>query len=95
MIYHTSAELVTTLRQHLETALAPTRLEIEDDSHHHAGHAGARGGGRHFRVMVVSPSFAGKSTVTRHRLVYAAAGELMTGPIHALALTTRTPEEAA
>ncbi|QEL65212.1 BolA family protein/stress-induced morphogen [Oryzomicrobium terrae] len=94
-MHYTSEALAATLHERLTAALAPVRLEITDDSHHHAGHAGARGGGRHYRVLVVSAAFAGKPTVSRHRLVYAAAGELMRGPIHALALTTHTPEEEA
>ena len=92
---YTPEALIAELRQRLEASLAPIRLTVEDDSHHHAGHAGARGGGRHFRVRIVSAAFAGKSTVARHRQVYVAAGDLMRGPIHALALTTHTPEEEA
>lgn len=78
----------------LEVALAPVSLEIEDESHKHAGHAGARDGRGHFRVDVVSSAFAGLGPVARHRAVYAALGELMTTDIHALAIRARTPEEA-
>ena len=60
----------------------------------HAGHAGARpGGGTHWRLAIVSPRFAGRPTVERHRMVYQALGELMQDPIHALAISARTPEE--
>jgi BolA protein len=82
------------LRAALETALAPTRLDIEDEGHLHAGHAGARKGG-HFRVTVVAEAFTGLSPIARHRRVYEAAAELMQTDIHALAITARTPAEAA
>lgn len=75
-------------------ALEPTVLEIIDDSARHAGHAGARSGGGHFLVTIVSPCFAGQSTMARHRLVYGAVGDLMNGPIHALSITARAPGEA-
>jgi BolA protein len=84
------------IRTRLQTALTPARLEIEDESGLHAGHAGARAGGEsHFRALVVSARFEGVSRVARQRMVYAALGELMQGPgaIHALALRTLTPDE--
>jgi BolA protein len=84
------------IRTRLQTALAPERLEIEDESRLHAGHAGARVGGEsHFRALVVSARFEGVGRVARQRMVYAALGELMSGPgaIHALALRTLTPDE--
>lgn len=73
-------------------ALAPTRIEIEDDSAQHAGHAGARSGGGHFRLLIVAPGFAGLSTMQRHRLVYDALGPLMKREIHALSIDARIPE---
>ena len=82
---------VTLLRQRL-AVLAPLHLDITDDSHRHAGHAGARDGG-HFTVDIVATAFSGKSTLARHRLVYDAAGDLMHGRIHALAIRARSPEE--
>lgn len=82
------------IRAAIEAALAPTALEIEDESHRHAGHAGAKDGRGHFRVVVVSAAFAGLAPIARHRAVYAAVGELMTTDIHALAISARTPEEA-
>ena len=74
--------------------LEPLDLELVDESSKHAGHAGWRpGGGTHWRLSIVSPRFAGKSTLARHRMVYQALGELMQNPIHALAITARAPEE--
>jgi BolA protein len=73
-------------------SLEPLSLDIEDESHRHAGHAGARDGG-HFRVAIVAAVFSGKGTLARHRLVYDAAGDLMRGRIHALSIHARAPEE--
>lgn len=81
---------VDRLRTLLEAALAPTQLDIRDDSAKHAGHAGAREGG-HFHVTITSPSFTGRSPVERHRMVYAAAAELMGRGIHALSIDARAP----
>jgi BolA family transcriptional regulator, general stress-responsive regulator len=80
------------LQDTLQLALAPTTLEVQDDSHLHAGHAGAREG-RHFSVRVVSPAFDGLSRLARHRLVYDAARSLIAEGIHALAIDARTPAE--
>ena len=74
-------------------ALQPQSLEIFDDSALHAGHAGAKGGGGHYRIVIVSPQFAGLSTLKRHRLVHSALGTLMQREIHALSITARAPEE--
>jgi BolA protein len=74
-------------------ALAPEHLEIQDDSAAHAGHAGARSGGGHYDVLIVSSRFAGLNSVARHRLVYATLGELMKTRVHALAIRALTPEE--
>jgi len=73
--------------------LAPLQLELIDDSHLHAGHAGARSGGGHYRLAIVSAAFSGKNTVARHRLVYEALGDMMRKDIHALAIQARTPDE--
>jgi BolA family transcriptional regulator, general stress-responsive regulator len=82
-----------TIRARL-AALEPQALELVDESEMHRGHAGYReGGGTHWRLSIVSPRFAGQSTVARHRLVYQALGSLMQHPIHALAITARSPEE--
>lgn len=75
-------------------ALAPERLELEDESARHAGHAGAApGGNTHWRLTIVAAAFAGKAPVERHRMVYAALGDLMRNPIHALALRALAPGE--
>jgi BolA family transcriptional regulator, general stress-responsive regulator len=81
------------LQDVLQQALSPTALEVQDDSHLHAGHAGAREG-RHFSVRVVSAGFNGLTRVARHRLVYDAARTLIAEGIHALAIEARTPDEA-
>jgi BolA protein len=80
------------LRERL-AALTPDRIELINDSALHAGHEGAKSGGGHYRLLIVSNFFAGKSTVTRHRLVYDALGELMRQRIHALSIKSLTPEE--
>jgi BolA protein len=82
------------LRAALIRELAPSDLEIQDDSAQHAGHAGAREGG-HYRVALVSERFRGTSQLERHRLVYAAVAPLMGAGVHALSIVARTPEEAA
>ncbi len=76
----------------LQAALSPESLEVQDDSHLHAGHAGAREGG-HYTVRVCSSRFAGLGRVARHRLVYHSLGELMQQGIHALAIDASTPQE--
>lgn len=88
-----NADRVARIRARLEQDLAPRRLEIEDESHRHAGHEGARDGRGHFRVRIVADAFAGLPLVRRHRLVYAALGDLMRTDIHALALDARAPGE--
>ena len=80
------------IRAALATALAPSALEVQDDSHLHAGHAGAREG-RHFSVRIVSRRFEGLGRVARHRLVYDALQILMPRGIHALAIDARVPDE--
>ena len=87
-------ERVERIRTSLAAALAPQALTVTDDSHKHAGHAGARGGQGHFSVDIVSAAFAGKLPLARHRLVYAALGEMMQTDIHALSIRARTPDEA-
>jgi BolA family transcriptional regulator, general stress-responsive regulator len=83
------------LRQRLTAAFAPLRLDIYDESHHHAGHSGSRpGGGTHFQVTIVSAAFAGQSRVARQRAVYDALAQELATDIHALSLTALTPVEA-
>ncbi|MDP3438468.1 MAG: BolA family protein [Azonexus sp.] len=86
-----SRETVELLRQQL-SRLEPLSIVIEDESHRHAGHAGAKEGG-HYKLDIVSSAFAGKNTVARHRLIYDAAGDLMRGKIHALSIRAFAPEE--
>ena len=75
-------------------ALQPQTLELIDESALHAGHAGASpGGNTHWRLVIVSPAFAGRNSVARHRMVYDALGSLMNDPIHALAIRARAPGE--
>lgn len=80
---------VAAIREALERAFAPSLLEIRDDSHRHAGHAGARDGRGHFSVEIVSDAFAGLAPIARHRAVYAALGGLMQTEIHALSIQAR------
>lgn len=85
---------VERIRGLLEAALAPTRLEITDDSHRHTGHAGSRTGQGHFSVVIVSAAFAGKPLAARHRLVHAALAEMLQTDIHALSIRAHGPGEA-
>ncbi|MBK9160128.1 MAG: BolA family transcriptional regulator [Nitrosomonadales bacterium] len=73
--------------------LEPVSLEITDESHQHAGHAGAREGGGHFLLQITSAQFVGKSTVARHRMIYSALGEMMRREIHALNIQAHTPDD--
>ena len=82
----------TLLRQRL-ACLAPSQLELIDDSALHAGHEGARGGGGHYRLRIVSAAFNGKSTLQRHRLVFDTLGDLMRCRIHALSIQSLSPDE--
>jgi BolA protein len=88
-----NSERAEEIRRRLLKELAPELLDIVDESHKHAGHAGARDGRGHFRVHIVAAAFAGLPAIRRHQLVYAALGELMQTDIHALALETRAPGE--
>jgi BolA protein len=75
------------------SVLEPVQLVLDDESALHAGHAGASSGGGHYRLTIVSRRFSGLGKVARHRMIYAALGQLMSGNIHALAITARTPDE--
>lgn len=88
-----SRNRVERIRDALEAALAPHSLDIEDESHRHVGHAGAREGKGHFRVTVVADCFRGLAPLARHRKVYAALDDLMQSDIHALAIDARSPDE--
>lgn len=81
--------IVSRLREHLSAE----SVEVEDQSHLHAGHAGAAGGGGHYEVTIVASCFKGLNTLARHRLVYEAVGELMKKEIHALSIQAYSAEE--
>ena len=82
------------IREKLTLAFAPTALEVVNDSHRHAGHAGSPGTGEsHFSINVVSAAFAGKTRLERHRMVNEVLAEELTGPVHALAISALAPEE--
>ena len=87
-----SERVIDQIRSRL-ASLAPSVLELEDDSALHAGHAGARSGGGHYRLTIVAAAFTGKNTVARHRMIYAALDDMMRKDIHALAIQARSPEE--
>jgi BolA protein len=74
-------------------ALEPVSLAIDDESHKHAGHEGARSGGGHYRLVIVSKRFSGVPIQSRHRMVYDALGSMMQRDIHALAIKAHAPEE--
>jgi BolA protein len=83
------------IHQKLTSAFAPTRLEIEDDSARHHGHAGARPGGEsHFNVVIESQAFAGAPKVARQRMVYRALADELAGPLHALSVKALAPGES-
>lgn len=84
---------VERIRTLLQAALAPAELAVDDESHLHAGHAGAASGGGHYRVRIVSERFQGLRLVMRHRLVYDAVQGMMHTDIHALAITALAPSE--
>lgn len=81
-----TADRIARIRLRIELALAPTYLEVIDESHLHRGHAGARDGRGHFRVRLAAQALKGLSRVAVHRLIYQAVGDLMTTDIHALAI---------
>lgn len=87
-------DLESVLRERLAN-LTPLRLELVDESAKHAGHEGAKSGGRHYRLLIISTEFSGKSILLRHRLIYDTLGELMRSKIHALSIQALAPEEAA
>jgi BolA protein len=78
----------------LQKQLQPTQLVIDDESHLHAGHAGAAGGAGHFRIRITAQAFSGLNSVARHRLVYGALKEFMPHEIHALAIHALAPNES-
>jgi BolA protein len=89
-----SVPRVEQLRAKLVARFAPESLVIQDDSHRHAGHAGAAGGHGHYRIRIVSEAFRGLSPVASHRLIYAAVADLLKTDIHALAIEALAPPAA-
>ena len=89
----TNEQRLVEIRTRLEAELSPASLQVDDESHMHVGHEGAKGGLGHFRVLVVSDKFQGQSPIKRHRLVYQVMGDLMQTDIHALAIEAFTPDE--
>jgi len=88
--------IADTIRAKLAAALTPAECSIEDESARHAGHAGSPGGAgeTHFRIRIVSAAFAGETRIARHRRIYDILAHELNSGVHALALTTLTPEEA-
>ena len=84
---------VQDIEDKLRATLEPESLDIIDDSHKHAGHAGAKSGGGHFDLTIVSAQFEGQSTVMRHRMIYDALGDMMQTEIHALSIKAFSPQE--
>jgi BolA family transcriptional regulator, general stress-responsive regulator len=89
-----TAEVAALIRDALAKSLAPATLEVRDDSHLHAGHAGAREGG-HYHVRIAAEAFRGLAPLARHRRVYEALADVMPGRIHALSIDAQVPENPA
>jgi len=89
-----TTERIARIRERLDKAIAPERLEIQDDSHLHVGHAGARGGAGHYTVHVTAATFSGKPPLERHRMIYAALQDMMHTEIHALSIRADSPDES-
>jgi len=87
------SERVNTIEKLLKDAFAPTEILVKDQSHLHAGHAGAKEGKGHFDVKIVSDEFAGKSRLNRHRMVYDALGSFMQSDVHALRINAISPKD--
>ena len=83
----------TLIENCLREAFAPSKIEVRDDSHQHAGHEGAKSGGGHFAVTIVASSFQGKTPVQRHQMIYQALGGMMKKEIHALSIQALVPDE--
>lgn len=88
-----TADRTADIRARLEQRFAPLELHVRDDSAAHAGHTGARDGRGHFSVRIVSSAFVGRARLERHRMVYAALGDMMRQDIHALSIHARSPDE--
>lgn len=89
---HIHHDVIERIEQRL-AVLDPDSVELVDDSAKHAGHAGARGGGGHFELIIVSGRFEGKSSQARHRMIHSALGDMLQKEIHAIAIKAYTPDE--
>jgi BolA protein len=87
-------ERITLFLLDLKAAIPIDQIAIEDESHLHAGHAGAASGGGHFKLTLISPAFEGLNRVARHRLIYAALARHIPAEIHALTIEAHSPAEA-
>lgn len=88
-----TAERVSAIEAKLTKAFSPVTLQVKDQSHLHAGHEGARSGGGHFDVRIVSDAFTEKRPLQRHRMVFEALDSMMESDIHALRINAKTPDE--
>ncbi len=89
---YSSNEAIAEIKARL-AVLTPQNIEIMDESALHAGHAGAKSGGGHYQLTIISPAFSGQNIVARHRAIYQALGDLMSTRVHALSITAYSPEE--
>ena len=87
-----STDRIQRIKDTLQDAFSPTHLELRDDSHLHAGHAGARSGAGHYAVSIESTAFSGKKPLQMHRMVYAALDHMMGSEIHALSISAKAPD---
>lgn len=88
-----SSDRVAKIEAILKDSFSPLQLQIKDQSHLHAGHEGAKSGGGHYQVTIVSQAFDGCRPLKRHQMIYAALGSMMQSDIHALRIVAKTPEE--
>lgn len=86
-----NADRIAAIKNRLTAAFSPVEIDVEDESHLHIGHAGARDGRGHFKVHIVSTQFVGTKPLERHRMVYDALGDMMRTDIHALSVTALPP----
>ena len=89
-----STDRVARIETLLNEAFSPERLLVKDQSHLHAGHAGAQDGKGHYDVTIISDAFAGQRPLERHRMIYDALGEMMESDIHALRIDARVPQDS-
>ncbi|ALG68738.1 BolA/IbaG family iron-sulfur metabolism protein [Beggiatoa leptomitoformis] len=87
------SDRIERIKERLQTIIKPVHLELLDESYKHAGHAGARQGGGHFDLLIISTVFVGQNAMQRHRMIYTALGDFIPADIHALSIKAYTPEE--